>query len=272
MLRAFGLLALLLVATPTAPARAQTPEVLVDQGLALSGARSQLAALAPEVRARLARSGGRLDPDAQDALEGFLARALRPDGLYALVRSHFREHLDRDRLDGALQWLRSPVGRKIARLEAKALGPEAEGAMREFEAELGARAASSERFVLVNRLMEATNQPEFALEIVRALAGGLGAALERAPRGERAARLAAVEQAVGGALAQPRAAADQAALTFLLFAYRGARDAELDQYLAFVQSAAGRWFGATWREAVLRAVNQAATRAAAELARPPRRP
>jgi hypothetical protein len=273
VLRALGLLAALWFAWPLPAALAQEDRergAWVEQALGLSGTRRQLGALEDVVRARLRETRPRLDGEGPALLDRFLTRALGPDALYALVRGHFREQFDRERLGATLAWLRSPTGRKMTRLEAEALAPGAEDSLREFEASLGARAPSSERFVLVNRLAEATQQPEFSLEMLRALAAGLGTALERAGDGERFQRLGEVEQALTGLLTSPRAAADQAAFIFLLFTYRGARDAELEQYVKFLQSEPGRWFTATWRQAVVQAVDQSAARAGAELLRPAR--
>lgn len=254
---------------PAAPATAQTRDqtALADQVLTGSGAAKQIEWLQRSVQRRMLDARTGLDAETQNLLDRFMAQSLKSEALYAAVRARFRENLDRDRAAGAMAWFRSPVGRKIAGLEAQAAAPEAAAALREFEAELQTKAATSERFVLVNRVTEALNQPDFLFDLVRALLGGMGKGLDRLKAGDRVARLGEAEPAVSGLLTQSRAAVDQATFVYFLFAYRNARDAELDQYVRFLQSDDGRWFTRSFQQSLVSGLETTGEKAVGELAR-----
>ena len=254
---------------PAAPAAAQTRDqsALADQVLTGAGAARQIEWLERSVQSRMRDARTGLDGEAQTLFDRFMAQSLKRDALYAAVRARFRENVDRDRAAGTLAWFRSPVGRKIAGLEARAAAPEAAAALKEFEAELETKAATSERFVLVNRVTEALNQPDFLFDLVRALLGGLGKGLDRLKAGDSVARLGEAEPAVSGLLTQSRAAVDQATFVYFLFAYRNARDTELDQYARFLRSDDGRWFTRTFQQSLVSALEASGEKAVGELAR-----
>ncbi|HET7874257.1 MAG TPA: hypothetical protein VFN71_01930 [Methylomirabilota bacterium] len=267
-------LALLAVVAGAAPAAGQRadargPAAQVDEVLALSGARRQIDALHASVQARLRERYAALDNEAQSLLGRFLALALRADTVYPVVRARFRADYDAEHVAAALTWFRSPVGRKMARLESQAAAPDAAPALREFESELAAKPPSSERFVLINRVAEAQNQPDFFFDAVRGLAGGIAKGVDRVQATELASRLYELEQTAGTLAGQTRAYIDRETFILLLFTYREARDAELDQYMRFLRSDAGRWHSRTLQQGVIEALDASGEKAVVELMRPP---
>jgi hypothetical protein len=238
---------------------------LADQTLVLAGAAKQIDHLQRALQSQFREARTSLDPDAQGLLDRFLAEAFKGDSLQTAVRARFRENMDRAQAAAAVAWLRSPVGRKVVGLEGQAAS--AGAALKEFEAELQARAPSSERFVRVNRVLEAWNQPDFYFDAARALLGGMSKGLDRLKAGDSTARLGAAEPVLSAALSRSKAAIDQATFVYFLFAYRSAGDADLDRYTQFLNSDAGRWLVRTFQQATVSAVEASGERAVEQLAK-----
>ncbi len=259
-------LALGLTAAVEAADDSRERNALADQILVLVGAARQIDYVQRTLLGRTREARASLDPETQSLLDRFLAESLKSDALLTAVRARFRENLDRTQAAAAGAWLRSPVGRKVMGLEAQAASPDA-AALKAFEAELQTRAPSSERFVLVNRVIEAWNQPDFVFDAARALVGGMGKGLDRLKSGDSAARLGEAEPVLSTGLSQSKAAIDQSTFVYFLFAYRGARDAELEEYARFLNSDAGRWLVRTFQQATVSAVEASGERAIGVLAR-----
>jgi len=245
---------------------------LADQTLVLAGAAKQVDYLQRMLKDRLREARTSLEPETQELLDRFGAEALKGDALQIAVRARFRENFDRGQAAEAVAWLRSPVGRKVMGLEAQAISAESAAALKAFESELETRAPSSDRFVLVNRVLEASNQPDFHLDAGRALLGGMGKGLDKLKAGDSAARLGEAEPALNATLSQSRAAVDQATFVRFLFAYRGAKDAELDQYVRFLTSDAGRWLVRTFQQSTVSAVEASGEKAVGEVAKTSKKP
>jgi hypothetical protein len=245
---------------------------LADQTLVLAGAAKHIDYLQRMLKDRIREARANLEPETQALLDRFGAEALKGDALQIAVRARFREGFDRGQATEAVAWLRSAVGRKVTGLEAQAMSAESAAALKGFESELEARAPSSERFVLVNRVLEAWNQPDFYLDAGRALLSGLGKGLDKLKAGDSAAQLGEVEPALNATLSQSRAALDQATFIHFLFAFRGAKDAELDQYARFLTSDAGRWLVRTFQQSTVAAVEASGEKAVGEVAKTPKKP
>ncbi|HET8578519.1 MAG TPA: hypothetical protein VFO18_15595 [Methylomirabilota bacterium] len=245
---------------------------LADQTLVLAGTTKQIDYLQRTLRSRMREARASLDPEAQELLDRFLTESFKGDALQRAVRARFRENVDRAQATAAIAWLRSPVGRKVVGLEGQAVSADATAALREFEAELETRAPSSERFILVNRLLEASNQPDFYFDAARALLVGLAKGLDRLKAGDSATRLGTAEPVLATALSQSKATVDQSTFVHFLFAFRGARDADLDEYARFLNSDAGRWLVRTFQQATVSAVEDGGERAVGELAKTSMKP
>jgi hypothetical protein len=270
MLRALALaLTLGMAGAAEAADDSRERNALADQTLVLAGAAKQVDYLQRVLKDRIREA---LDPEPQELLDRFGAEALKGDALQIAVRARFREALDRTQAAEAVAWLRSAVGRKVVGLETQAMSAESAAALKAFESELETRGPSSERFVLVNRILEAWNQPDFYLDAGNALLAGLGKGLDKVKAGDSVARLGEAEPALNATLNRSKAALDQATFIHFLFAYRGAKDTELDQYARFLTSDSGRWLVHTFQQSTVSAVEAGGEKAVGEVAKLPKKP
>ena len=172
----------------------------------------------------------------------------------ASVRETFyREAEDRD-LGPALEWLRSPVGTRIAELEAEAARPEALEEMMEFFQEYQSMDPDSPRVRLLSDLDEAAGVTEsgvrLALEMARSTARGVN---HLAPRGQQAFSEAGLEDRINQLEPQIRPALRESTQLLLYFKFRTLKDEEIRQYLEFARSPDGQWL----QEAVVNSLVQA---------------
>lgn len=234
-----------------------TTTAAVDELLDLSGLKVQLAAISAGIRVQFL--GTRSGLSAQDlvVIDRIAARHFSAEMLYARMRLELERGVDSGRLEGALAWYRSPLGRRITRAELAALASAGE--------EVSIPWPSDVRIELIQRLDATGGAAETAVDVTLAIVRSLTRALDpfrsahlRQSPDQLEARLARVRVE---ALAPVRIAC----LQNMLFAYRDLDDAELGEYVRFMESAAGQWYATTMNDALVSAVGVAAELAAVEL-------
>lgn len=229
----------------------------VDELLDLSGLNVQLAAISAGIRIQFLGTQGQLSDQDLAVIDRIGARHFSAETLYARMRLELELRLDADRLEGALAWYRSPLGRRITRAEMAAIASAGE--------EASIPSPSDVRIELIQRLEASSGTAETAVDVTLALVRSLTRALEpfrpahlRQTPDQLEARLVRVRTE---ALAPIRIAC----LQNMLFAYRDLDDAELVEYARFMESAAAQWYATTMNDALVSAVGVAAELAALEL-------
>ena len=246
-------------AAPTA--RVERPSVAttaaVDELLELSGLTIQLEAISIGIRVQFFGAPGRLSAQDRAVIDRIAARHFSAEMLYTRMRLELERSVDTGRLEGALAWYRSPLGRRITRAELAALASAGE--------EVSIPWPSDERIELIQRLDATGGAAETAVDVTLAIVRSLTRALDpfrsahlRQAPDELEARLASVRVE---ALAPIRIAC----LQNMLFAYRDLDDAELGEYARFMESAAGQWYATTMNGALVSAVVVASELAAVDL-------
>lgn len=255
-----------------APAPRRGPAT-VDDLLELSGARAQLAGFAARLAAELRPRPGQMSAPDQRAAERILDRELRPEALYALVRSEFRRHLDRARLEAVVAWLETPLGRAITALEVAASEPAAAAALAEYARRLEAAPAPAARAELLERLDWVSGGGEGSVEIVAAIARSVAKAVAAVAPPERRLRPGQIERQVVEVKARVSAAVARQVLVSRLYTYRSLDDRQLEEYVRFQASEDGRWYNATMRKALRPVLDQVLGRTTLELVKavPPER-
>ncbi|MBI2158844.1 MAG: hypothetical protein HYU25_00345 [Candidatus Rokubacteria bacterium] len=229
----------------------------MDELLDLSGLRVQLAAISARIRVQFLSARGGLSAQDPAVIDRIAARHFSAEVLYARMRLELELRPDAGRLEGALAWYRSPLGRRITRAEMAAIASDGEEASVAFPSDL--------RIEVIQRIDASGGAAETAVDVTLAIVRSLTRALEpfrpahlRQTPDQLEAQIARVRT---GALAPIRIAC----LQNMLFAYRDLDDAELVEYARFLESAAGQWYAATMNGALVSAVGVAAELAAVEL-------
>ena len=227
----------------------------VDELLELSGLRPQLDALAAGIRAQLQQAQGKLSSQDSAVVERIVARHFGAEMLYARIRMETSRHVDASRLAQALDWYRSPLGRRTTRAEVAAITAERDTIPW----------PSEERIELVQRLDERGGASETALDVAMVLVRSLTRAAEPVRPAHLRLTSDQLESRIMRARTEALVPVRIACLQNMLFAYRGLDDAELAEYVRFVDSGAGQWYVTTMNQALVDAIGVAAELAAVEL-------
>jgi hypothetical protein len=233
--------------TDEAP-RSGRVESAAAEVMRLSGLDAQLDVLAGMARGELERL--RLRFSAADSARDAVARTLGPEALRHGVHRALARRLDQ-RTALLLAWLRAPLSRRIVALESAAPSADRAAEAAAFINRLPSAPPAPARLALVHRADRAGEVTETSALVIGATIGAVRAAVApistsgALPRGARDPRDAgpAVDEVF-----RFRTVAS------LLFTYRDLRDAELERYVAFLESPTGRWFTRVARQALLDAL------------------
>lgn len=235
----------------------------LDDLLQRSGLKVQLDSLSAGVRAQFLRAHRRQSDQDRQTIDHIVAERFAPEALYVKIRAEFQRDVETTRLQKALAWYGSPLGKRITGQELAALAS-AGGA--EALADLERNRPSARRLELIERLDAGGGASETTVDVTIAIVRSLTVAFQ--PGLPAVAGLSRdqldrqIAQARGRTLEDMR----RICMVSMLLAYRGLSDDELDQYVQFVESEGGRWYMSVMNSALLSAIDAAAGATAAELA------
>lgn len=239
---------------------------LIEEVLELYGVKEQVAQVPLLLQAQLDRERDQHPPEVYQALRQAFAQAYRAEALYEKVMAHFEAAATTEQLLAAREWLRTPLSQKMTRLEAAAGTPQAQEEMQEFAAGLEANPPSSDRVALAQELDEAVGATDTTIAIsvatVRAVVKGVQPLLpsdQQMPEEE-------IEHEVMQLEAELQQTMKYGTWLSFLYTYRSVSDQELADYLAYWQSAEGRWLSRTAGDALLEAITAAAEDAGKRIA------
>jgi hypothetical protein len=232
----------------------------MDEIFFLSGLEAQLELVGESLGEAIGPQIQHLPPAQGQALESALRREFGADTLQREVEKHLERAYQAQHAARVLQWLRSPLGRRIAKLDLAAARPEGAVALEQYARTLGTRPPPALRVSLIQQLDAATGMTDFTVEaaLTSALATALGAngALPPVTRGAESEIRAAVE-AQRAAL---RPEIETMITTSMLYSYQSLQDDELRRYIDFSNSEAGRWYHESVKRALLDTLEGASTR------------
>ncbi len=250
-------------ARAAAPADPRAEARALDELLQRSGLPAQLESLTAGIRAQFVRAHRRQSGPDRLTIDRIVAERFVADTLYTKIRLDFQRNVEPSRLEKALAWYGSPLGKRVTGQELAALV--ASGG-REAVAELERNRPSQRRLDLVERLDGAGGASETTVDVTVAIVRSLTVAFQ--PGLPAVAGLSRAELDKQIARARNRTLEDMRRLCMvsMLLAYRDLSDDELAQYVQFVESDAGQWYMSVMNSALLGAVQAAADATAAELA------
>ncbi|MEM7410838.1 MAG: hypothetical protein AAF430_11435 [Myxococcota bacterium] len=234
-----GIFAAPLAAAPTQ----QDPRMgAMEEIFFLSGLESQLASFSDVVDHSLVTQGQTLPQTEREALRRAMRRIFDGKALRQDVRKGLIARYDSEHSRATLAWLRSPLGRQITRLEEAASKPEVMPQMAAYAQKLLQNPPPESRLNLIQRLNEASGAMGLALDLGMTTAQSVAEGLNEAQPVDR--RIPAEQ--LRAAIQQQRSAMEAQLRSSLhlssLFAYRNLEDAQIESYLTFIESDAGRWY------------------------------
>ncbi|TDI39567.1 MAG: hypothetical protein E2P02_18425 [Acidobacteria bacterium] len=183
------------------------------------------------------------------------SQGFRADRLYEVAEKAFRSRASRLELSAALVWLRSQLARRKRVSEAD----KSRDTRESFEAATMKNPPSRARLELVQRLDTASGTSEAAVEIQAAMMGALLEGLET----PASAAATVVEQARPQFAAKTRGRIQMS----LLYTYKDVSDEELAENLRYLESENGRWLSRVVLKSLCAAMEDAARRTGATIAR-----
>jgi hypothetical protein len=194
---------------------------------------------------------GQFPPESRDQLKKAALETLSVSRLLPVYEQSFSSDMDIITLMAVSDWYKTPLGVKILRMETAENGPPDENFLK--------RPVSPGRSTLIDEFDRQTQNTERVVSAITSLSHALVTGMlqnSRIPQQTRDAFLSGYEQAFASA-ATPRIAASNRAGN--LFVYRNLSDEELDDYIAFLSTPAGRKYTrATW-EAMQAALKKGGT-------------
>ena len=243
------------VSTTGASVPASGPRTSVDELLELSGLKAQLPMLLSSLAGEFRPRKGRMSPRDEAAIERVLAQVFRPQTVYASIRADVEKHVDGPKMASAAAWLRSPLGRKITAIEIGSASPANGPKVMELAQSLKTHPAPPARADLVQRLEWVSGTSELTLDIIATMTRNTQKAISAVAPPERRLRSGQIERQSAEARASSAAGVRQQTFVSLLYTYRAIDDRELEQYIAFEASDAGRWYSTITKHAFLRTLD-----------------
>jgi len=194
---------------------------------------------------------GQFPPESRDQLKKSVLEALSVSRLLPVYERSFSTGMDIMSLTAVSDWYKTPLGAKILHLETVENGPPDENFLKS--------PVSPGRSTLIDELDRQTQNTERAVAAITSLSHALIVGMLHnswVPQQTGDAFLSGYEQAFASA-ATPRIAAS--IRTSSLFVYRNLSDGELDEYIAFLSTPAGRKFSRVTWEAMQAAMKKGGT-------------
>jgi len=235
----------------------------LDHLLRRSGLNVQLESLTAGIRAQFVRAHRKQSGQDRITIDRIVSEHFAAEVLYTKIKLEFQRSLEPARLETALAWYDSPLGKRIIGQELAALvatgGPQA-------VAELERNRPSSRRLDLIERLDAGGGASETTVDVTVAIVRSLTRAFQPGLPAVAGLTRDQLDKQITQARNRTLEDMRRLCLVSMLLAYRGLSDDELDQYVQFVESDAGQWYMSVMNGALLTAVNAAAAATASELA------
>jgi hypothetical protein len=246
---------------PTSVLGTQTPgEALYE----LSPVRVQVRRLSPQAMRLLAPHWSSVRESDRRVLQATLAMTLSPDRVTPFVRGKLDQAVSErpDLAAAALEWLRSPVGYEVKFAEATAWHDDksADDSFYRDVAEVKAERTPEIRMDRIRRLADATGALAKAIDLTDDVGTVVARLVNVARPGRKPLALADLAAVVKRERSVPDVveAYGPVVRASLLARCRGLDLQDLDRYIEFASSDAGRWYHDTLAAAVAYGVEQAA--------------
>jgi len=222
---------------------------LVQMLMRKSGLDKQLEQIPAAVQAGIdqAQQQKGLSSDDMAALKRLSALAFDAKALNDAVRTHVQANLSGKDIEAALVWLGSPLGERITGLEEAASTPPAVAEMQSMAGRLAGDKARVEKMKKLDVAVQAT---ESNVRMVLNMQVVITVAMTVSMEPDQQPSVDDILHEVNKNSALLRSMLEQQILLSFLYAYRSLTDAELDRYIAFAESAAGKKYQMVTIEAV----------------------
>ncbi len=215
---------------------------IVEEILELSGTKKQIENFPSLVEVQLAGYKNKQKPEIFEIVSKVMSESYKAETMYQVVLDNLIANFDKNHYAALLNWLRSPLSRKMSQLEEQASTSEALQEMREFAAKLQYSPPLQERVALAQALDEAIGGTNLSIEMITLTNLQMYKAFETVILETQRIKEDNWEEKLKSSLkAQLEQPIKQNTLTSFLYIYRSVSDEELREYINFWDSEEGRW-------------------------------
>ncbi len=261
------------VSRPVPASAGTTSLAVIDALLDATGLKHQARLIASQTRQTLRSGlGGLRDADAEK-VERITRWYFNPDAFYARLRAEFGRAVDDARLAETRAWFETPAGRRVAAADVRFYATDRRQEVEEFVARLAADPPPPARVALMQRLDAAAGTTEGSVELMVAVHRAIVRVMSPTlPADQRvgAGQLESQGRQIRLRMQEPLR---MVSVATLLFVFRDVSDGDLSDYVEFLESDAGAWYGAATRTATIATIVSTVEGSAAEFihAVPPER-
>jgi len=221
---------------PDAPPR----EARVREAMALAGIDTQLEQVPEVALAQVEQRKERIPADLALWLSENLAELFSAKRMRDAVAEEMARTYDAARMAQVLDWLRSPLGRKMTELEIAAGGTAAQPRIDAYAETLNQSPPSPARLEQIGRMTRATESVEAGIEAITLLTLPMFYAINALSAPESRASAEAIAAAVDEIRQRLREPLAQQVVLRALYTYQAIGDGEMERYVEFLESDAGR--------------------------------
>ena len=243
------LLTVLLLCWPVAAGAQNASGALLQQLYSMSGIETQVNQIPGSIQQAFDQKLGTdrsvkyMEHKVLSSLRKSLRSVFVPAIMKKIVLKELGARLSNDDIRNALAWLDSPQGRKITKLEEKTATPEVMRDIPKFLQTLQAAPPTQKRMRTIVRLDQATKATQTTTDV--SIASALAvvtafSAISPVQRDTKRPTLSEMRSSLDAARPQMEAALRQQIQVFFLYTYKSLSDPEMERYLAFVESKAGK--------------------------------
>jgi hypothetical protein len=262
---------LLALAILPGPVPAQSPAENIDEILMLSGIKAEVGQIPGEIKSGFVRQQQsaefKLTPKNSDRVLKILMESYNPSDLERSITDYFNEHYDPAQATAELKILRSPLSRKMTKLETAASAPEGRQDMQAYANKLRADPPEPERMALVKRLDRVTGTTDVGVDLLVAISMvNVGISNSFNPP-EKRLNQDQLKQMAGRMRKEVSGPVENATLVSFLYMYRDVPDGELKEYVDLYDNETTEWFKQLVKGALVSALTAAAGRAGHQIAK-----
>jgi hypothetical protein len=181
--------------------------------------------------------------------------------IHDAVQTYIKLNLSENDMRAVLEWLDSPLGKKITRLEEDASTAEAYTEMQAIGSKLLDENKDSARINKIIRLDDATGTTESTINTVLNVQLAMITAMSAAMEADKRPSFEDVQDLVNMNKSQIQAAMKRMVQRQFLYSYRELTDNEIDRYTQFAESQSGQ----RYHYVSMRAIDEALVRAARKM-------
>jgi len=189
---------------------------------------------------------------------GIARSAFNPKMIHAAVQTYIKLNLSENDMKEVLEWLDSPLGTKITKMEENASTAEAYKEMQAIGAKLMNENKDSARMNKIIKLDKATGATQSTVNTVMNIQLAMMTAMSAAMEADKRPSFEDVQDLVKNIQPQIQAAMSQVVQMQFLYTYRELTDNEIDRYTQFAESKSGQ----RYHNVSIMAINEALVHAA----------